>query len=310
MRITFLYPASNISPHPAHLAWAKSIDAKVVKTPMSIGFFNLKSLAGSEILLLESLYSALFAHRYKRKNPTCKILCIIADTSFWKERLSLFRRLYYRRYLPSVDGFIAVSERIKRDIQNYIDRPVEVVRPFLVNKYKRKKRNFEKKILFVGNEAEEKGYSKLVKSMDYLPDFELFLVGDCGKKVRSKKPNVHVEGRVPNLKPYFENCSLYAHPADFDPCPVSVWEAMYAGLIPIISRGVGQSELFKGSLRKLILTKNDPRKIAEKIKEVYSSKGKKRLIEECRKLSNEYTKEKSVKRFKKAFSQLLDELKN
>lgn len=308
MKVTFLYPASGISPHPAHLTWAKSVGARVAETPMGLGFFDLNKIRGSNLLLLESLYCAPFARRYKKKNPGCRVICIIADTSFWSERLGVLRKMFYWRYLPLVDGFIAVSNRIKRDIQSHVNRPVVVVRPFLVNRFHPRRRGFAKKVLFVGNEAVEKGYGYLVKSMKYLPDFELFLVGDCFKKIRTKEPNVHVEGRVKSLEPYFEKCSIYAHPADFDPCPSVVWEAMYAGIIPIITNGVGQSELFKGDLRRLVLTKNDPKSIAGKITEIYSLDGKKRLIEKCRRLSGEYTKEKSVRCFKKSFSQLLGKL--
>lgn len=309
VNITFMYPASGISPHPAHLTWAKSVGSRVVETPMGIGFFDLNKLRGSDLLLLESLYCAPFAKRYKKKNPGCKIVSIIADTSFWSERLGILRKMFYWRYLSMVDGFVAVSKRIKRDIQNYVDRPAVVVRPFPVNKYRPRKRDFGKKILFIGNEAKEKGYGCLIKSMDYLPDFELFLVGDCYKKIHTKPPNVHVEGRAPSIKTYFEKCSIYAHPADFDPCPSVVWEAMYAGLIPVISKGVGQSELFKGGLRRLVLTRNDPKRIADKITEIYNFGDKKGLIEKCRKLSNEYTKEKSIANFKKSFTQLLKELR-
>jgi len=308
VNITFMYPASGISPHPAHLAWAKSIGSRVVETPMGIGSFDLNKLRGSDLLLLESLYCAPFARRYKKKNPDCKVICIIADTSFWSERLGILRKMFYWRYLSIVDGFVAVSERIKRDIRGYADMPAVVVRPFLVNKYRPRKRGFGRKILFIGNEAKEKGFGYLIKSMKYLPDFELFLVGSCYKKIRTKEPNIHVEGKVPSLEPYFEKCSIYAHPADFDPCPSVVWESMYAGLIPVISKGVGQSELFKGNLQRLVLTRNDPRQIADKIIEIYELDDKRGLIEKCRKLSIEHAKEKSIACFKKSFAQLLREL--
>jgi glycosyltransferase involved in cell wall biosynthesis len=308
MDITFLYPASGISPHHVHLTWAKSLDSKVIKTPMGFGRFNLDELKGSDILLLESLYCAPFARSYKKKTPECRVISIIADTSFWSERLSILRKLYYWRYLPIVDGFIAVSERIKRDIRSYIDRPVEVARPFPVNKIRPRKRSFERRILFIGNEAREKGYGNLVRAMDHLPDFELFLVGDCCKKVRTRKPNIHLEGRVPSLRPYLEKCSIYAHPADFDPCPSVVWEAMYAGLIPVITEGVGQSELFEGDLRRLVLRENDPKAVAEKIAEVYSYPDKRELVRKCMRLSEQHTEEKSIRRFKKSFHKLLEKL--
>ncbi|RLG57591.1 MAG: hypothetical protein DRN83_01455 [Hadesarchaea archaeon] len=301
-----MYPASGISPHPAHLAWARSVGAKVVETPMGVGRFDRRKIEGSDVLLLESLYCAPFARSYKREHPECRVVCIIADTSFWGKKLGVLRRIYYWRYLGSVDGFIAVSERIRKDIGKYVDEPALVVRPFLVNKFRRKRSGFNRRILFVGNEVKEKGFDRLVGAMRHLPDFELFLVGDCYKKIRSKMANVHVEGRVPILRPYFEKCSIYAHPADFDPCPSSVWEAMYAGLLPVISEGVGQSELFHGNLKRLVLRKNDPESIANKIREVHEMSGKTKLIKRCMDLASRYTKEKSIKDFKRAFSRLLE----
>lgn len=303
-----MYPASGISPHYAHLTWAKTVCDRVVETPMGFGRFDYGKIKNSDLLLLESLYCAPFARKYKKKNPDCKVITIIADTSFWSERFGVLRKMFYWRYLGVVDGFISVSERIKRDIRDRVKKPVEVVRPFLVNKFDVKKREFKRNVLFIGNDAVEKGFGYLVEAMGSLPDFELFLVGDCYKRIRTKMPNVHVEKRVPSLKPYFQKCSIYAHPADFDPCPSAVWEAMYAGLLPVISTGVGQSELFDKELKRLVLRENDPESIARKISEVHSVSDKRKLVQRCRRLANEHTKEKSVKRFGTAFSELLKEI--
>ncbi len=299
-----MYPASGISPHPAHLAWAESVGSRVVETPMGMGRFDYGKLEGSDVLLLESLYCAPFARKYKREHPDTRVLCIIADTSFWSERLCILRKAFYKRYLSYVDGFFPVSERIKRDIQSYIDRPAEVTRPFPVNRYRPRKGGFNREILFIGNDAEEKGFGHLVKAMKYLPDFELSLVGTCARKIKTKAPNIHVPGKVNSLDPYFEKCSIYAHPADFDPCPSVVWEAMYAGLIPIISRGVGQHEVFTGGLAKLVLNNNNPKTIARKITEVTELKNKKQIISNCKRVVADYSKPKSIARFKKAFAKL------
>jgi len=308
MRLTFLYPSSPKSPHFVHLSWAKSVCNNFVQTPMGLGLFDIRKIPKSDALLLESLYCLPFAKKYKQKiNPQCKIISIIADTSFWRRKLSLARRIYYALYLDCVDGFIAVSERIKKDILNYVDRPVEVVRPFFVGKFQKETINFEKKILFVGNEVKEKGFPKLIKAMELLPDFELFLVGDCYKAINKTPQNTRVEGRVPRLEKYFNSCSYYVHPADFDPCPASVFEAMYAGLIPIITKDVGQSELFTKDLRCLILENNNPETIAKKLMEVhgYSTTRKRRIVKRCREIAKRYTKERSIREFKKAFYRLV-----
>ena len=308
---TFLYSLSSKSPHPVHLYWAKSVCNNFIQTPIC-GFFDIRKIPKSDVLLLESLYCLPFAKRYKQKiNPQCKIISIIADTSFWEEKLSIFRKIYYRLYIDCVDGLIAVSERIKKDILDYIDKPVEVVRPFFVSKFKKEKLSFEKKILFIGNEVKEKGFLKLIKAMELLSDFELFLVGDCYKAINDIRDNsIHIEGRVTSLKRYFDKCTYYVHPADFDPCPVSVFEAMHAGLIPVISKDTGQSEIFNKGLKKLILEDNKPITIAKKIIEINDlhNQEKLKLIRECKKLSIDYTREKSVKRFKRAFLKLLENI--
>jgi glycosyltransferase involved in cell wall biosynthesis len=164
-------------------------------------------------------------------------------------------------------------------------------------------------LLFIGHEPEEKGYKYLVRAMEFLPDFELFLVGSCCKNVKTKKKNVHLEGRVPSLKKYFERCSIYVHPADFEPFGVAPLEAMYAGLIPIISKDVGLGEMFDRKLAGLLVLKsNDPQEIAKKVREIYNLKNKAQIIQKCRDLAKGWTKERSLKLFKKSFSDVMSKI--
>ncbi len=276
---------------------------------MGIGFFDMNKLEGSDILLLESLYCAPFAKRYKKNYLSCKVISIIADTSFWPPRLNVARKMFYKVYLDTVDGFLADSNRIRGDLKNYIERPVAVVRPFAVNRFSIKKNDFSNALLFVGDEPEEKGYRYLVRAMDLLPDFELFLVGNCRKKVRTRRKNVHLEGRVSSLKKYFEKCSIYVHPADFEPFGVAPLEAMHAGLIPIITKDVGLSEMLNRELKKLLLLRNNtPGEIARKVLEIYNLKNKGKLIKKCEALSRNWTEKKSVELFKKSLSEVLSEV--
>jgi glycosyltransferase involved in cell wall biosynthesis len=310
MRATFLYPTSGISPHYVHEAWAMSVCEKTVKTPMGIGKFDIGQIPESDVLLLESLYCLPFAARYKKAHPTCKIISIIADTSFWEKKLTLARKLFYKLYLRHVAGFIAVSDRIRKDAHSYTGKPVITVRPFLVNKYAIGKRKFNKNILFIGNDTMEKGFLKAIEAVKSLPDFDLYLVGTCSKKIPNREStynNIHVEGKVPSLKKYFKNCTYYVHPADFDPSPVTVWEAMYAGLIPIISEDVGQSELFNGMLKRLVLHDVKPETIRDKLIELdkLSPQEKARIIVACRMLAMNYTEKKSVSEFGRAVSKVM-----
>ncbi|MCD6371275.1 MAG: hypothetical protein J7L39_00975, partial [Candidatus Aenigmarchaeota archaeon] len=120
MRIAFLYPNSPISPHKVHLTWALSVGAEPIKTPKGFGKFDIQRLRGYDILFLESLYCLPFASKAKIKNPNIKLISLIADTSFCPQKLSVFRRLYYRiSKLWLVDGFVTVSNQIKSYIIRY-----------------------------------------------------------------------------------------------------------------------------------------------------------------------------------------------
>ncbi|MBD3230471.1 MAG: glycosyltransferase [Candidatus Lokiarchaeota archaeon] len=314
---TFLYPDSPKSPHLVHLNWAKHVCQNIIQTPMpsnlrkvwKIFFKEMGKIPHSDVLLLESLYCLPIAARYKKIiNPNCKIVSIIADTSFWKEKMNILRRIFYKIFLRYINGFITVSYRIKNEIKKYIKRPTEVVRPFMINEFKTGAYKFNKKILFIGNEAKEKGFLNLIESMKLLENYELFLVGDCYKGIGKTANNVNVEGRVDNLAKYFNSCSIYVHPADYDPCPVSIFEAMHAGLIPIISKYVGQSEIFPKKLKNLIVQNNQPMTIKQKIKEVeaFSDDYKFHLIEKAIIISLNYKKDKSIKDFKEKFYKILD----
>ena len=319
MKVTFLYPDAPFSPHKSLEQWASSVSQAKIKTPKGFGRFDTNKIPDSDILLLESLYCLSFAitkskDLAKFKTRTCKIIAMIVDTSFWPEKLSIFRKLFYKMYLNSVDGFIALSERSKTDIETFMKnngykrKPIIVIRPFIANEIKPNKKTLNKNILFIGNEAKEKGYLKLVKAMDYLPEFQLYLIGNCKQILPKKLPkNIHAEGRVNSLKKYMELCTYYCHPADFEPFGVAPLEAMHAGLIPILTKEVGMTEIFTTPLKKLLLANNDPQHIARMLQFIdkLSINEKIKIIKESKKIASEYTKDKNIKLFKKEFDRLV-----
>lgn len=305
-------------PHTAFVAWSKSIGCKLHETPKGFGKMKKPIPKGMDFLLLESLYCLPSAADYKNKNPDCRIIAIIADTSFLQERLSLLRRLYYWLYLDNVDAFIPQSKRIADDIKRYYGCcdygmcpiPIFVCRPFFVNKCEPKRnKEYCNGLLFIGNAVKEKGSREAADAMEFLPDFRLKLVGSCAPEgmYRASKNsdiiNVFAFGKVPSLKPHFDDATYLLHPSSFDPSPVVVWEAMYAGLLPIITRDVGQAELFKDKLQVLLLDDNKPETIAKKVKELHAlpKKEKDELRRLCRKLVLQYTEEKSINKFKEVF---------
>jgi glycosyltransferase involved in cell wall biosynthesis len=104
---------------------------------------------------------------------------------------------------------------------------------------------------------------------------------------------------------------MYIHPADFDSCPVTVFEAMASGLIPIITKNVGESDILDDNgLECLILENNQPEIIAEKILEIgdHDEQWKKNISLHCREISSEYNKESQSKEFKRVFNELIKKI--
>ena len=145
--------------------------------------------------------------------------------------------------------------------------------------------------------------------------FNLYLVGRCESTVKENYKWLYKEGFVKpkSLKSYFKKCSIYVHPADFDPCPVSVFEAMSAGMIPIITKNVGQYDIFvENGLNELVLEDNSPEAIAKKILDIYKKPKfwKRKISLKCKKIARNYRKEKQAKLFKKKFYKLLNAIEN
>ena len=104
---------------------------------------------------------------------------------------------------------------------------------------------------------------------------------------------------------------MYIHPADFDSCPVTVFESMSSGLIPIITENVGEADILKDKgLECLVLKNNQPEIIAEKILEIgnHDEKWKKNISLQCKEISSKYNKESQSKEFKRVFDELIEKI--
>ena len=136
-KIVFLYTG----PHYVHATWAKAVGAtflgftvkpSIFRVPFQ-SFINLivrclhriLPLCRADVVLFEVgriRHAVIFKKRYKSK-----LIAIVGGPLFVK--MPSRRLLNLLRY---VDGFIAVSNMVKRDLLKYIkNKPVKVVYPFV-----------------------------------------------------------------------------------------------------------------------------------------------------------------------------------
>ncbi len=102
---------------------------------------------------------------------------------------------------------------------------------------------------------------------------------------------------------------MYVHPAYFEPWGVTVLEAMSAGIIPILTRDTGSSELLiKKRLDNLVVKDNQPQTLAAKISEVhdYSKARKLSISNKCRNIIKRgYMEKQGLDVFRRAFLNLI-----
>jgi glycosyltransferase involved in cell wall biosynthesis len=233
-----------------------------------------------------------------------------------------FKKKILLYILKNIDGVITESEMSRNDAKQWVDCPIELGVSYIEDiksLSKIKPRLDTKKFLFIGDfrpPYDHKGIEILIETFNLLPDkYELYIIGKNTEHLKNKvkTSNIHVEGRVKDLKDYFKKCTYYIHAAKYETGPITILEAMSAGVIPIISKNCGHKEVVKKVSEKLILNSIEPKKIAEQILrldkiniqklDLYSKKAKKII-------NFKYSKKNQTKIFKENFYKLIKEINN
>ena len=188
------------------------------------------------------------------------------------------------------------------------ESPILISKMSYIHNYYAMRQKKSKNIVFVGAHSPNKGYDRLIEAFKLLEGYNLYMIGSCAEKITDKLPGLHVFGYVPSLKPYLSRCSIYVHPAYFESFGISVLEAMSAGLIPIVTKQTGVSEvLVKNGLSSLVVPGNKPEMLAKKIADVqnYSLDKKKSISAKCRKIvRDDFLEERGIQKFREAFTKL------
>lgn len=274
------------------------------------GMLNSFFLEDAEVFFAESImdyYPVYYKHPEGKK-----IILIAEDTLFKMETMNSIKKNFLVKLFASADGFMAISDLCRNMLLGYVKKPVRVAYPFPHKEFFHVRSDIKsKKILFIGRNDKTKGFPELVDAVKILrkndPEWKLFLVGECSKAVK-KEDGIHPLGFVRDIEPYMKSCAYYVHPAHFDPCPATVFEAMNAGMITVISDNIGHAGIFRNNgLDSLILDDSKPETIARKLEDL-SRKNNKKLSIKLRNLSKKYRENKMIKIFKEEFESLLDEV--
>jgi len=268
MRVAFI----EMGPHPIHKQFAESLDAHVVHfRPRPLNPFSfVKALIEvimlqPEVVFCEDASGLLIAYIWKKMR---KAKCILwgADSLYYG--LGPVKRALVWWLTRNIDGFLAPSGYIEKIAKRYLSCPVKQVKYFVDPSFLKVEADLtSKNICFVGTYSPRKGIERLVGAFNRIraqyPESKLYLVGNIPKKFSG--PGIVVTGRVAHPANYMEKCSVYVHPAFYEPFGVTVIEAILAGLIPVVTKDTGAAQYVDSWL----IVDGSEESIARKVTEIF-----------------------------------------
>ncbi len=329
--ITLLHNPRGI--HYVHAAWAKAVGASSVvdahphylSLPIMVRFFTtiinlLKIPKSTDVLVCESGAYIFTGALWKLMGKNRKLVLVLADPKlhYLSKKINLIKRIYLWA-LEKFDLFVAVSPLMASYVPEGLKNRTAIVPTFKTDKLEKIKPDLKSKnIMFMARICKEKGVDLLVDAFAKLrqgfPESRLYVVGvstflfgqgNLRKHLEKKGiPGVIFTGRVPFVEEYMKKCSIYASMARIDPAPVSVLEAMSQGMVPVVSKGVGNSYVAARVADELVVEK--PGDAVEIITKLWNAP---ELLEkysaDARKVAGEYNEAMSVKLFEQAMKRVL-----
>ncbi len=228
-----------------------------------------------------------------------------------------FKKKVLLYLLHRIDGVITESEMAKRDAEHWVKCPVAVAPSYvrsLTALLKLKPREQNSSFLFIGEYRppyDHKGVALLIDAFNLLRGKNIYLT-IIGKHTSLLQPrvtnaNITIKDYVSDLTPYFTQSTFYIHPARYETGPITILEAMAAGLVPLVSTTCGHSDLVKNISPDLLLPSLDAHTLAHHIENLltlkkaqiasYSQKGKT--------LVRPFTQENMSSHFKEEFLKLV-----
>ena len=140
----------------------------------------------------------------------------------------------------------------------------------------------------MGRFHENKGFDILIKSMTFLPDYKLLLVGNGSLKdhyinlinTLNLKNRIKIYEWTDNISSFLNSSSMLICPSRHEPFGNIIIDAWAEDHVPVISSDIGgPNKLIKDKINGLKFEKNNVFNLVKKIKEISNNeKLKKRLL--------------------------------
>jgi len=326
--------------HPVHKKFGESVDAvpfhitdRVTKQQNALykGFKLIKNVfslpENFDFMLTESCYYyPAFKRRLGGMRKT-KIINISCGPLFYHVitgRVGKMEKKVLMELEKEIDGHIVLG-KYGEELVRKIDKETQlrIAYPFIISEnYKRFSSvkpdlNSKNLAIIATNDYVCKGLDIAIEAVKiaWMEDKEIRLniIGNINKKTINKlsegHPAIKHLGFISNLPEVLSKNSLYIHPARGDTFPVSILEAMAAGVPTLVSEETGTKEAVEKADKNFIKKAGAEEFSAFILNYLSKSESEKELLsKKFRKESEEYTEEKKLPVFRKQFLSLASEL--
>jgi UDP-glucose:(heptosyl)LPS alpha-1,3-glucosyltransferase len=233
--------------------------------------------------------------------------------------------------LRKAKKIIAVSNSIKKELIKYYHVSPEKIhvaydgvnlkefspknkiyfRKKLRKKYKVSSNEFL--LLFIGVPFKRKGLEYVIRSLPYIPQTKLFVIGkESPTFYKELAFKLGVDNRITFLKfvekisQYFAAADIFVLPTLYEPFGLVVLEAMASGLPVVVSETAGAAELIEdGKDGLLVENPKNPEEIAEKINYLLENDSlRKRIGRNARKKAEKYPWSRTAEEMLKVFEEV------
>lgn len=217
------------------------------------------------------------------------------------------------RFIKNMDAIIVESEMTKQHAQQWTSVPIYSCESYVKDKkrlHKIKPTLTTNTFLFVGEfrpPYDHKNIENLIMLFNRLPEFQLIIIGKNTSQLKNKaKENITILNYVPDIAEYYKQATYYIHLPKYETGPITLLEAITAGLVVITNNNAGHSAIVKNVCKQLIIEADTLHDIKKQIEKVIAMpfKEKQEISETFKKLAkNHYTKEEMTEKFKNVWKQ-------
>ncbi|MBI5003341.1 glycosyltransferase [Candidatus Woesearchaeota archaeon] len=220
--------------------------------------------------------------------------------------------------IKHMNGVSVEAEPQKAEVTRWTKAPVEVCESYVENKrmLEKIKPNLKTNtFLFIGAYRppyDHKGIRRLITLFNNkeMQEYNLIIIGKETEKLKAKaSQNIQILDFVEDKDEYYKKATYYIHLPKYEAGPITLLEAMTAGLIIITNTNAGHHSIIEKVNKKLVLGKDaSQEERIERIKEIVSIpiKEKQKIAETFKKCgASHYNKAEMTEKFQKTWKLLI-----